>query len=105
MAKQSSKKNTRNKSNSKGKNKKNTSSKKNSNKNKKQKPLKGSVLSMTVFFANVPPLVFSDVRHFHIDVKTVVVKIEKRNSSRKKEGDFTYIGYCFEGLIKIRKSL
>ena len=97
MAKQSSKKNTKNKKNSKGNSisKKNTNSKKSSK--KKQKPLKGSVISMSAFFANVPPLVFPDVRHFHIDVKTVVVKIEKRNSSRKKEGEFAYVGYCFEG--------
>ena len=54
---------------------------------------------MTAFFANVPPLTFPDVRVFHIDVKQCVnaEKDQKRNSSRKTEGDFTYIAYCFEG--------
>ena len=89
MAKQSSKKNTTNKKNFKSKspNKKNTNNKKSSNKNKKQKPLKGSVISMAVFFANVPPLTFPNVRVFHIDVKQCVntEKDQKRNSSRKTE--------------------
>ena len=105
MAKQSSKKKTKNKKNSKCKNanKKNTNNK---SANKKKKPLKGSVISMSAFFANVPPLVFPDVCHFHIDVKTaLVVKTEKRNSSQKKEGEFAYVGYCFGGLTKNRKSL
>ena len=86
MAKQSSKKNTKGKKISKSKsvNTKNTNSKKSSNKNKKQKPLKGSVISMTAFFANVPPLTFPNVRVFHIDVKQCVhaKKDQKRNSSR-----------------------
>ena len=101
MKKQSSRNNTKSKKNSKCKsvNTKNTNSKKSSNKNKKRKPLKGSVISMTAFFANVPSLTFPDVRVFHIDVKQCVnaKKDQKRNSSKKTEGDFTYMAYCFEG--------
>ena len=44
-------------------------------------------------------MTFPDVCVFHIDVKQCVnaEKDQKRNSSRKTEGDFTYIAYCFEG--------
>ena len=109
MAKKLSKKNTKSKKSSKCKsvNTKNTNSKKSSNKNKKRKPLKGSVVSMTAFFTNVPPLTFPNVRVFHIDVKQCMnaEKDQKRNSSRKTEGDFTYVAYCFEGLMKSKKRL